>query len=63
MVRSLDQQAGATGEDPVLSSKGKDMCSVRRHGRLRAWSGGWGSRVEKQASIFVMFLWAEHSWR
>lgn len=63
MVRPLDQQAGAIGGDPMLSPKDEDMCSVRRHGRQRAWSGGWGSRVEKQASDFAMLLWEEHSWR
>jgi hypothetical protein len=47
MVRPLDQQAGAIGEDPMLSSKGKDMCSVRRHGRQGlgqvARKSGWRS--------------------
>lgn len=35
MVRPIDQQAGAIGEDSMMSPKGKDMCSMRRY-------GGWG---------------------
>lgn len=51
MVRPLDQQTGTIGEDPMLSSKGKDMCSVRRHGGLSEGLVRWLRKQGGEAGI------------